>query len=295
MFVSKNNGKSWEEVTGQHIINPIFKFNRGFFIPKAISWKVVDREEAFSKEHEGVEIISIDEKSAMFAIGAYVAHSINGLHWDTVEMKNLPKHRLLMAYNYSSYLRINENQLIAVFYGRLIGDFKDRPFIIATHDAGKTWMFHPMFEDTSINYNETAITLHNNKIVALMRKADDYDGTGFLYISFSSIDKKLSWTKPIKTKIIGTSPNLITLSDGRLLATYAYRNTPKGIRACISWDGGRTWDVEREYILRDDAVGKPGDVGYPMTVELTDGSLITVYYITTKDGITHIAATLWKP
>ena len=42
----------------------------------------------------------------------------------------------------------------------------------------------------------------------------------------------------------------------------------------ISRDGGMSW--EYDYILRDD--GPDGDLGYPSSVELDDGGLLTVYY-----------------
>ncbi|MBQ5974044.1 MAG: exo-alpha-sialidase, partial [Oscillospiraceae bacterium] len=52
------------------------------------------------------------------------------------------------------------------------------------------------------------------------------------------------------------------------------RKEPFGQRAYVSYDGGETW--ADEYVLRDD--GFNGDLGYPATAELPDGSLITVYY-----------------
>jgi hypothetical protein len=42
----------------------------------------------------------------------------------------------------------------------------------------------------------------------------------------------------------------------------------------ISQDGGRTWTTD--YVLRDD--GPDADLGYPASVELDDGSILTVYY-----------------
>ena len=39
-------------------------------------------------------------------------------------------------------------------------------------------------------------------------------------------------------------------------------------------DGGLTWDVD--YILRDD--GHDMDLGYPASVELANGDILTVYY-----------------
>ena len=86
-------------------------------------------------------------------------------------------------------------------------------------------------------------------------------------------------------------------------APTAIAAVPYGIRACFSHDGGRTWDIKNEVVLRADALsngtgrgkGSPGDLGYPRSVELSDGSIFTVYYITLDDGVTHIAATRWSP
>ena len=46
----------------------------------------------------------------------------------------------------------------------------------------------------------------------------------------------------------------------------------KGVLRSV--DGGRSWQAH--YILRDD--GPDGDLGYPSSVELGDGSILTVYY-----------------
>jgi hypothetical protein len=43
-----------------------------------------------------------------------------------------------------------------------------------------------------------------------------------------------------------------------------------------SHDGGETWDIANEIILRDD--GPNHDLGYPASIELAPGELLTVYY-----------------
>ena len=65
------------------------------------------------------------------------------------------------------------------------------------------------------------------------------------------------------------------------------------MRACLSNDSGRTWDIEHEYVLRADGVNV--DLGYPSSVQLADGTVLTVYYIHTGDSVRHIAGTLWRP
>jgi len=79
----------------------------------------------------------------------------------------------------------------------------------------------------------------------------------------------------VASPIITLPPHLLQLSDGRILCTYGYRRPPFGQRACIS-DDGITWKKENEIILRDDAFNK--DLGYPVSVELEPGKILSVYY-----------------
>ena len=45
----------------------------------------------------------------------------------------------------------------------------------------------------------------------------------------------------------------------------------------MSFDEGRTWDVDRNLkIIRDDLLD--WDMGYPTTVELPDGEFLTAYW-----------------
>ena len=60
---------------------------------------------------------------------------------------------------------------------------------------------------------------------------------------------------------------------------------------CISTDGGKTW--EEEYAI--DTNASDGDLGYPATVELDDGSLLTVYYQKVPgDEKTSLIYTKWR-
>lgn len=99
---------------------------------------------------------------------------------------------------------------------------------------------------------------------------------GHMRISFSH-DQGKSWSEPVKTPVRGFPQHLLVLKDGRLLATYGYRFQPMGIRACISRDGGKTWDIDHEIVLRNDGVS--GDLGYPVSIELENGEVFSVYYM----------------
>jgi hypothetical protein len=56
--------------------------------------------------------------------------------------------------------------------------------------------------------------------------------------------------------------------------TYGYRRVPFGNQARLSSDHGRSWSEP----ITISADGHSGDIGYPSTVELADGDLLTVWY-----------------
>jgi hypothetical protein len=125
------------------------------------------------------------------------------------------------------------------------------------------------------------------EVLAMMR----CDPESYLYASRSN-DDGLTWSQPQKTDIWGVPAHVIALQDHRLLCVYGYRRPPMGIRACLSTDGGTTWDVGHEMILRADARGSVSDVGYPRAVQLPDGKLLAVYYIST-DGTNRRVHVAW--
>ena len=87
----------------------------------------------------------------------------------------------------------------------------------------------------------------------------------------------------------GAPAHLLLHSGGTLISVYGYRQAPYGIRAMLSRDGGETW--ETDWILDDECDN--GDLGYPATVELKDGSLLTVYY-QNVNGVSRIMQRVWK-
>lgn len=113
----------------------------------------------------------------------------------------------------------------------------------------------------------------------------------FTVFTCYSDDGGANWTVPECTYISGSPPHLLLHSSGALILTVGRRKPPYGQRAYVSYDEGKTWSDE--YILRDDA--RDGDLGYPSTAELSDGSLITVYYQKYgQDNKTSIQYTKWS-
>jgi photosystem II stability/assembly factor-like uncharacterized protein len=94
-----------------------------------------------------------------------------------------------------------------------------------------------------------------------------------------STDGGKTWSVPHEIGVWGMPSHLLRLKDGRLLMTYGHRRVPFGNQARISADHGKTWG--EAITISADGIG--GDLGYPSTVELPDGSLLTVWYETMKD------------
>lgn len=103
---------------------------------------------------------------------------------------------------------------------------------------------------------------------------------GGLFTVFQSVseDRGKTWSKPemLLDETGGAPPHLIQLSSGILLSTYGRRKLPYGIMAMMSLDGGQSW--EKDIRIYENSVSD--DLGYPSTVELCDGTLITVFYAT---------------
>ena len=188
-----------------------------------------------------------------------------------------------------------------------------RQFMARSTDNGDTWGIAPVCEDPSGAYTEelALLELEDGRLLAMTRAHRMRDPiTGYLWQQWSE-DAGLTWSYPVETQIWGYPAYLNLLRDGRILCTYGHRRVPSGIRAALSDDGGRSWNLDEERILRDDG-GTPAqgwtaaelerfgdkkgraDLGYPWSVQLADGTVFTVYYFTEADGITHAAGTRWS-
>lgn len=89
-----------------------------------------------------------------------------------------------------------------------------------------------------------------------------------------SIDGGKTWSVPRKIGVWGLPSHLLRLRDGRLLMSYGHRRDPLGIQVRISDNDGKAWS-DAIFISKD---GATGDLGYPSTVELGDGSFLTIWY-----------------
>lgn len=168
--------------------------------------------------------------------------------------------------------------------GRLLYAGKDlwrggRVGVCESTDDGKTWRWSAEIssrkgEKADKNYYEPhAVETADGRIVVHIRYHSNKNQRETLQTESSDGGK--TWTKLHSTGIRGYPSHLVRLKDGRLLATYGWRHRPSyGNQACVSDDNGRTWS--EPIVISKDGAG--GDLGYPSTVQLADGSLLTVWY-----------------
>ncbi len=170
-------------------------------------------------------------------------------------------------------------------------------FVLKSTDKGRTWRYLSTIADDpggKLGYFEepALVRLRTGKIIAAMRNSGPANA---IWISHSNDDGK-TWSKAAPTPMIGHPADLLQLKDGRVLCTYGYRagrhGNPAGIRACFSRDDGETWDINNEVVLRRDFFNS--DIGYPESMQLPDGRVLTAYYFNTL-GRYYIGGTFWQP
>jgi len=127
-----------------------------------------------------------------------------------------------------------------------------------------------------------AIELPDGRFICHIRVQGDRETRVFTTYQSVSEDGGKTWSKPepLLSQLGGAPAHLVQLSNGLLISVYGYRQEPYGLRVMVSADGGKTW--EKDLVLVD---GYPsGDLGYPATIELDDGTLLTVYYARPEAG-----------
>jgi hypothetical protein len=177
----------------------------------------------------------------------------------------------------------------------------------ASEDRGKTWsvvgrirMFPDYPGEAPDGYSYLCephvVEVAPGRLLAMARYEEmprQKERTRCVLWQCDSEDGGKTWTEPRPTPILGKPPHLLRLRDGRILVSYGFRHAPFGQRACVSADGGKSWDYGNEIVLRDDAPS--GDLGYPASVELPDGTIVTVYYQQERAGEkTCLMATRWR-
>jgi hypothetical protein len=106
----------------------------------------------------------------------------------------------------------------------------------------------------------------------------------------------VTWASSGVASLAGQHPaHLLELSDGRVLLVYGLRNPGLyGVAARLSKDQGQTWGQPQILV---DLGGSKVDCGYPASVQVEDGTIVTAYYAATVAAHHryHMGVVRWKP
>lgn len=241
---------------------------------------------------------------AFTSTGVYWARSDSwGLAWRLCDTTLIPGGRWQPS---AAPIRLTDGTILCPVYGQAGGGRRGRhsnisSVVLRSDDGGVTWPERVVCARGNRQrrgYGEPALAETGpGRVRALHRGLADTRDRWPRIWSNESVDGGRTWSKPVNTGIIsGACPRLLSLRDGRLLLTFGRRQSPFGIRAMISEDGGATWG-DTAWVL---CPCRSPNQGYTSSVELEPGRVLTTFYREHRhDGdprrrVTGIAATAWQ-
>lgn len=164
-----------------------------------------------------------------------------------------------------------------LYAGKELWTGQQRVGVCESTDDGQTWKWLAEIParpgDKPSEYHELhAVEAAAGQIIVQIRNHNKTHQRETLQTE--STDGGKTWSPPHPIGVWGLPSHLLRLKNGHLLMTYGYRRPPFGNQARISTDHGQTWS--EPLIISDDGAGY--DLGYPSTVELDGGELLTVWY-----------------
>jgi photosystem II stability/assembly factor-like uncharacterized protein len=157
-------------------------------------------------------------------------------------------------------------------------------FVYRSPDDGKTWGEPALLSQDAVAHEPALFHLGDGRWLVAVR----HNGLNL----YASGDDARSWTQRLRLTGAQQHPgHLVRLKDGRLLLSYGNRVDPKGVDVRLSGDEGRCWSEP----LR--VADFQGDGGYPSSVQLPDGQVLTAFYAsrTAAHPRYHMGVVVWEP
>ncbi len=221
---------------------------------------------------------------------AYLLRSKDdGRTWSKREPFSIGPYKFFTHTGKDGAICMPDDSLLLPLSGRTNQDQPGPMFVVRSYDNGFTWNNPSMVAydpDGKISFGEPSLLRQSTGRLLVMMRTNDY-----LYQAYST-DDGWTWQDLKRSPIWGFPAHCIELQSGRILCVYGYRREPYGVRATFSNDGGETWDINHEVIIRND--GQHRDLGYPASIQLDDGNILTIYYFHDEDGIRYIGGTIWS-
>jgi len=183
-------------------------------------------------------------------------------------------------------------------------DCSGRVWVLFSRDDGRTWTESALLMDQ--HGTECALLrLRADRWLAATRAGKGRDGnlpSWGMSLSVSA-DEGRTWSDPVKLTAPGRYPgSFLRLQGGRILLTFGMRDI-MAVGYRLSADEGRTWSDTTVLVslpswkgLVFDPPYRERDLGYPSTVQLSNGTLITAYYTIGIEQHTryHMGVVRWR-
>lgn len=152
-------------------------------------------------------------------------------------------------------------------------------YVIESRDQGRTWTRGSVVGQPAANETDL-LHLGGGRWLAAARNLGRNGQPGHAIDLYASEDDARTWRQIAQPTAGNQHPgDLLKLADGRVLLVYGDRRPGHyGVGAMVSADGGRTWS---EGVLLTTGV-LSRDSGYPSSVQLADGTIVTGFYGKTK-------------
>lgn len=206
----------------------------------------------------------------------YVYSADNGRTWSKKQKLEVKADDYPLCCPYGRIEVLSDGTALMAAYGSKYdnGKLNFVSGLIRSKNNGRTW------GDGSIiakEFNETAvISAGGGKLLAFLREKGVYQS--------ESTDGGIIWSEPKQLTEKGQHPaDACLLQSGNILLTYGNRIGELAVGAMLSYDKGKTWDHDHRVILAKDTLILKGsdlerDCGYPSTVQLDNGTIVTMYY-----------------
>ncbi len=297
-MTSRDGGRTWEEISRlpQGLVGPrpkeIATARDGSLIRIGQNWRrwyPPERRAQFARKYAIATPGTY--KPGWFAItsGGWVARSDDGgKTWEKTAVPELDTY--MSCSSPWSFIQLHDGRLVRAFLVRSGPKDSGDVFAVFTADGKNAKTLRVMGDpNEKLRFTEETLVYETSSgVIWMLTRVEG--GDDHLWQAVSR-DGGQTWQSR-KTGIVGHPPSgLVALRDGRLVLTYGYRHSPYGIRAVISRDQGLSWDTNHVIVLRNDGAGY--DLGYPRSMQLKDGTILTVYYFTDDQHVTYIACTRW--